>query len=194
MIKNKGIVNFYEKLNQYLKPYACFKTDKSIICNIDNEISYYFYYFKKPYTYGIKTKDERQNIKKYNNLLLAQKSAAFYFKNAFFQQNRLERMDYDASFSSITDVVSKIKEKGISNLASINNPAINKINLLNEKVYFVTNENKRILLSDDKTYFLQDFYRATVRLYYQEKDKKEFEKIFSVGISAKNFASIFNYV
>lgn len=188
---------YIAKLNAFLKPYKAVKHEKVIKYWVDNQTYYFLDYSRLPWIYGLNNKNDKIEIKQFMDIQLAKTSIALYLKGVLFDQ-RLDILDYDCKFKSLSEVKDKLKNHKLAEYYSVNIFSPNKINLImhdrQKSIYFTTIDNQKILLSKDSEYILEDFYKASVGLYIRILDFNDYKKIFNDDIKWKDFYTVYGYI
>lgn len=187
---------YIRHLNAFLKPYEAIKNRNVIQYWVDNETYYFLDYTTFPWIYGFNNRNDRSEIKQFNNIQFAKRSVALYLKGVLFD-DRLDKLDYNYNFSSWGEVKTLIKKNRLQDYYSVNTFVPNKINLIVQDkthfLYLTTSDNQKILLNTDSEYILEDFYEAVVDLYIRILDCNEYQKIFNDDVTWKEFYKIYGY-
>ena len=187
---------YIRHLNAFLKPYEAIKNRNVIQYWVDNETYYFLDYTTFPWIYGFNNRNDRSEIKQFNNIQFAKRSVALYLKGVLFD-DRLDKLDYNYNFNSWSEVKELIKKNRLQDYYSVNTFVPNKINLIVQDkthfLYLTTSDNQKILLNTDSEYILEDFYEAVVDLYIRILDCNEYQKIFNDEVTWKEFYKIYGY-
>lgn len=188
---------YITKLNNFLKPYKAIEREGVIKYWVDNQTYYFLDYSRLPWVYGLNNRGDKIEINQFMDIQLAKTSVALYLKGVLFDK-RLDRLDYDCNFKSLSEVRNRLNKNKLEDYCSINIFLPNKINLIvrdrQRNIYFTTIDNQKILLNKDSEYILKDFYKAVVDLYIRILDFNDYKKIFNDDIKWKEFYEIYGYV
>lgn len=188
---------YITNLNNFLKPYKAIESEGVIKYWVDNQTYYFLDYSTLPWVYGLNNRGDKIEIKQFMDIQLAKTSVALYLKGVLFDA-RLDGLDYDCNFKSLSEVKDRLKKNKLEDYYSVNIFLPNKINLIirdrQKNIYFTTIDNQKILLSKDSEYILEDFYKAVVDLYIRILDFKDYKKIFNDDIKWKEFYEIYGYI
>lgn len=188
---------YIAKLNAFLKTHKAVECEGVIKYWIDNQTYYFLDYSRLPWVYGLNNRGDKIEIKQFMDIQFAKTSVALYLKGVLFD-NRLDRLDYDCNFKSLSEVKDKLKNHKLAEYYSVNIFSPNKINLImhdrQKSIYFTTIDNQKSLLSNDSEYILEDFYKAVVDLYIRILDFNDYKKIFNDKITWKDFYTIYDYI
>lgn len=188
---------YITKLNDFLKPYKAIESEGVIKYWVDNQTYYFLDYSRLPWVYELNNRGDKIEIKQFMDIQLAKTSVALYLKGVLFDQ-RLDRLDYNCDFKSISEVKDRLKKNKLEDYYSVNIFVPNKINLIirdrQKNIYFTTSGNQKILLSKDSEYILEDFYKAVVDLYIRILDFNDYKKVFNNDTKWKDFYAIYGYI
>lgn len=187
---------YIRNLNTFLKPHEAIENGSIIKYWVDNETYYFLDYTTFPWIYGLNNRNDKLEIKQFNNIQFAKRSVALYLKGVLFD-DRLDKLDYNYNFNSWSEVKELIKKNRLQDYYSVNTFVPNKINLIVQDkthfLYLTTSDNQKILLNTDSEYILEDFYEAVVDLYIRILDCNEYQKIFNDDVTWKEFYKIYGY-
>lgn len=188
---------YITKLNDFLKPYKAIEREGVIKCWVDNQTYYFLDYSRLPWVYGLNNRGDKIESAQFMDIQRAKVSVALYLKGVLFDQ-RLDRLDYNCTFKSLSEVKDRLKMRKLNNYYSMNIFVPNKINLIirdrQKNIYFTTIDNQKILLSKDSEYILEDFYKAVIDLYVRILDFNDYKKTFNAAIKWKEFYEIYGYM
>ena len=130
---------YITNLNNFLKPYKAIESEGVIKYWVDNQTYYFLDYSTLPWVYGLNNRGDKIESAQFMDIQLAKVSVALYLKGVLFDA-RLDILDYDCKFKSLSEVKDKLNNHKLAAYYSMNIFVPNKINLIirdRQKIYIL---------------------------------------------------------